>query len=119
LHHGTAVVVIRSEEGAKGCVLTASTADISQTVQIGFVPVNEPKDDDVNEIISGGVLDMSVDELLANEKAVAVLKKHAPAFLANPMLSQIKTLSLRKLGSMGGSDLLSMEGLKELEDVFN
>jgi hypothetical protein len=64
--------------------------------------------------IKPGPLDYPLSELLADEKTAALLKAHLPELMNNPMLGSIKSMSLRKLSTMGGG-MLSQNVLGVLE----
>jgi beta-galactosidase len=123
LYHGTALAVIRSEERAKGCRLSATMKNgISASLEIGFLPVeSEPKKETVDMIISelkSGVLDIPIGELLDNERTLMVLKEYLSELIKNPMISQMRGLSLRKISSADSSGFLSAEKMKTLEEVL-
>jgi beta-galactosidase len=118
LYRGTALAVIRSEERAKGCVLTAAMKDgVSASLKIGFTPVEIPQDGLIGEI-KAGPLDDPLSRLLANEKALAVLNKYLPELIGNPMLNQIKSMSIRKLASMGNADMLPPDKVQVIEEAL-
>jgi hypothetical protein len=66
----------------------------------------------INEV-KPGVLDIPIGELLGNERTLAVLKKHLPELIKNPMLEKMRVLSLKKLTAMGGVGSLSVEKMEE------
>jgi beta-galactosidase len=121
LYHGTALAVIRSEEGVKGCMFSAVMANgISASMEIGFLS-SDNNAETVDTIISEvkpGVLDKPLGELLDNERTHAVLKKHLPELTGNPMLNQMRGLSLGKLAGMDTSGAFSSEKLNALEKAL-
>jgi beta-galactosidase len=118
LYHGRALAVIRGEEGAKGCLLTAKLENGAQAeIAIGFTPVTPPDETLIHEI-KPGPLDSPLSELLANEKASALLQAELPDLMNNPMLGHIKSMSLRKLSTMGGG-MLPQNVLASLEQKLN
>lgn len=102
LYHGMALAVIRSEEGGKGCLVTAQLKNLpADSLGIGFAPVQPTAQPYISET-SAGPLDLPLGELLANEKVLAVLKDQMGYLLENPMLNAMKSMSLKKLLGMGG-----------------
>jgi hypothetical protein len=93
------------------------TAKLENGVQaetaIGFTPVTPPDESLIHEI-RPGPLDSPLSELLANEKAASLLREELPELMNNPMLVHIKSMSLRKLASMGGG-MFPVGVLKSLE----
>ena len=115
LFEGTAMAVIRSEAGAKGCLVEVTLENgIKAQIPIGFSAVQE-KNAPVQDV-KPGVLDLSLGDLLENEKATAVLRKILGPMLDSPMLNSMKGLSLKKLTSMGGQTI-PPEVVKELEQI--
>jgi hypothetical protein len=118
LYHGRALAVIRGEEGAQGCLLTAKLeSGVQAEIAIGFTPVTPPEETLIHEI-KPGPLDSPLSELLANEKASALLQAELPDLMNNPMLGHIKSMSLRKLAAMGGG-MLQADTLKSLEQKLH
>jgi beta-galactosidase len=114
LYHGRALAVIRGEEGAKGCTLTAKLENgVQAETAIGFTPVTPPDESLIHEI-KPGPLDSPLSVLLADEKAASLLRAELPDLMNNPMLVHIKSMSLRKLAGMGG-DMIPAGVLKSLE----
>jgi beta-galactosidase len=116
LYHGTALAVIRSEEGTKGCMLSVTMNGVTASLRIGFMPAGTQPDDIITEIKIGGPLDTPLSELLDNEKAIAILKQHLPELMGNPMLNQIKSMSIRKLASMENADMLPPDKVLIIEE---
>ncbi|WP_353217245.1 hypothetical protein [Sandarakinorhabdus sp.] len=50
-------------------------------------------------------LDSPIEQLLANEKAKAVIDARIPGLSSHPMLDQFKTMSLKELLPMAGGQL--------------
>lgn len=102
LYQGKALAVIRGEAGARGCLVEARMdGDMTSGVGIGFIPSAGLDESYVAESKSGP-MDLPLGELMENEKALAALKAHVPILLENPMLNAMKSMSLKKLLSMGG-----------------
>jgi beta-galactosidase len=123
LYHGIALAVVRSKERAKGCVFSAAMKNgISASLVIGFLPVESgPKNVTPDIIISelkSGVLDTPIGELLDNKRTLIVLKEHLPELIENPMINQMRGLSLRKIAGIDGSGFLSSEKMKKLEKAL-
>ena len=113
LFEGTAMAIIRSEAGAKGCMVEATLANgIKAQIPIVFTAIEE-KASPVQDA-KPGVLDLPLGKLLENEKAVTVLRKVLGPMLDSPMLDSMKGLSLKKLTSMGGQ-AIPREAVEELE----
>ena len=109
------MAVIRSEAGAKGCMVEATLANgIKAQIPIGFSAVCE-KNDPVQDV-KPEVLDLPLGELLENEKATAVLRQILGSMLDSPMLNSMKGLNLKKLTGMGGRTI-PPELVKELEQL--
>ena len=116
LFEGTAQAIIRSEAGAKGCMVEVTLASgIKAQIPIGFSAVSE-KSAPVQDA-KPGVLDLPLGELLKNEKAVAVLCQIFGPVLDSPMLDSMKGMSLKKLAGMGGQTI-PPEAVKELEQLI-
>ena len=110
LYQGVALAVIRSEEGSKGCLITATLEGRpADSLGIGFAPA-EASNPYVSEV-SSGPMDLPLGELLEDERALAVLKEKMGDLLNNPMLNAMKGMSLKKLLGMGG--MAAPEGLAE------
>lgn len=105
LYNGIALAVIRSTPGSRGCLVNATLNGETFTLPVGFTPVEEIKSDYVGEPKQGGALDLPLGDLLANEKALAVLRSILGPMLDNPMIASMKGMSLRKILSMGGQSL--------------
>jgi hypothetical protein len=50
-------------------------------------------------------LDLTIEQLLANEKTKAVLDARIPGLSSHPMLDQFKAMSLKQLQPMSGGQL--------------
>ncbi len=116
LHQGKALAVIRSESGARGCLVEASM-DGCESVKlgIGFTPAT--KDETYVAESKEGPLDLPLGVLLENEKALAALQTYLPILLNNPMLNAMKSMSLKKLLSMGAMSVPA-ELSTALEEAF-
>lgn len=100
LYQGKALAVIRSEIGTRGCLVEVSMDGCgSAKLGIGFVPAT--KDETYVAESKEGPLDIPLGVLLENEKALAALQTYLPILLNNPMLNAMKSMSLKKLLSMG------------------
>ena len=109
------MAVIRSEAGAKGCMVEVTLANgIEAQIPIGFSAVSE-KPAPVQDA-KPGVLDLPLGKLLENEKAATVLRQIFGPVLDSPMLDSMKGMSLKKLTSMGGQTI-PPEAVKELEHL--
>lgn len=105
LQNGMALAVIRSIPGGKGCLVHATLNGETTSMSLGFTAAAEAKSEYVGEPTQGGALDAALGELMANEKALAVLRTVLGPMLDNPMIASMKGMSLRKLLSMGGQSL--------------
>ena len=104
LFEGTAMAIIRSEAGAKGCMVEVALANgIKAQIPLGFTPV-ERKEAPVQDV-KPGVLDLPLGKLLENENAVAVLRRFLGPMLDSPMLDAMKGMSLKKLSGLGGMQI--------------
>ena len=103
LYDGAAMAIIRSEGGAKGALLRVTLGDLVAELGIGFTPV-AAQSLPVHEAAPSAA-DLPLGTLLENEKARAVLAKVLGPMLESPMLAQMKSMSLKKLLSMGGQTL--------------
>jgi beta-galactosidase len=118
VYHGAALAVVRSGEGTKGCMFTAAMKNgISASLGIGFIPAVPQTDDTVSEI-KPGVLDTALGELMRNERTFAVLKQYLPELMDNPMLNQMKSISLRKIAGTSGPDILPPEKIAGIEETL-
>lgn len=116
LYQGKALAVIRSESGGRGCLVEVSMEGCeSAKLGIGFVPA--AKDETYVAESKEGPLDLPLGVLLENEKALAALQIHLPILLNNPMLNAMKSMSLKKLLSMGAMSIPA-ELVKALEEAF-
>jgi beta-galactosidase len=110
LFNGKALAAIRCITGTKGCVIsTAMKNGISASLEISFIPA-ESENETTNIVISElrpSVLDLTIGELLDNERTMIELKKQMPELFENPMLNNMRGLSLRKMSSMSGSELFT------------
>lgn len=104
LYGGEALAVVRSEAGAKGALLTAELGGIKAELGIGFTPVEKEAQPLIHEARPGAV-DLPLGDLLSNEKAHEILAQVMGPLLENPMIAQMKSMSLKKLLSMGGQTL--------------
>ena len=115
LYEGTAMAIIRSEAGGKGCMVEVTLENgIKAQIPIDFSTVC--KENDLVQDVKSGALDLPLGELLENEKAMAVLRKIMGPMLDSPMLGSMKGFSLKKLTSMGGQTI-PPELVKELEQI--
>ena len=105
LQNGRALAVIRSIPGGRGCLVHATLNGETSSIPLGFTAVAEAKSEYVGEPASGGALDATLGTLMANEKALAVLRTILGPMLDNPMIASMKGMRLRKLLSMGGQSL--------------
>lgn len=103
LYDGAAMAIIRSEGGAKGALLRVTLGELVAELGIGFTPV-AAQSLPVHEAAPSAA-DLPLGTLLENEKARAVLAKVLGPMLESPMLAQMKSMSLKKLLSMGGQAL--------------
>ncbi len=103
LYHGMALIAVRSTKGARGCLIKVTMGELEAQTGLGFTPV-EAEDDLVSEAASGAV-DLTLGELLTNEKAAAILQNGMGQLLNSPMLEAMKGMSLRKLMGMGGQSI--------------
>ena len=103
LYDGAAMAIIRSEGGAKGALLRVTLGELVTELGIGFTPV-AAQSLPVHEAAPSAA-DLPLGTLLENEKARAVLAKVLGPMLESPMLAQMKSMSLKKLLSMGGQAL--------------
>ena len=100
LYQGKALAVIRSESGGRGCLVEVSM-DGCESVKLGIGFAPAAKDETYVAETKEGPLDLPLGILLENEKALAALQTHLPILLNNPMLNAMKSMSLKKLLSMG------------------
>ena len=116
LYQGKALAVIRSESGARGCLVEASMDGCEGAkLGIGFAPA--AKDETYVAESKEGPLDLPLGILLDNEKARSALQTHLPILLNNPMLNAMKSMSLKKLLSMGAMSIPA-ELNTALEEAF-
>ena len=97
------MAIIRSEGGAKGALLRVTLGELVAELGTGFTPV-AAQSLPVHEAAPSAA-DLPLGTLLENEKARAVLAKVLGPMLESPMLAQMKSMSLKKLLSMGGQTL--------------
>ncbi len=117
LYQGKALAVIRSERDARGCLMEVSM-DGSETTKLGVGFALAPMEDETYVAESKeGPLDLPLGVLMENEKALAALGKFLPVLLNNPMLGAIKSMSLKKLLSMGAMPI-SPELTVALEEAY-
>ena len=109
MFEGTAMAVIRSERGAKGCMVEASLGGITARLPIGFTAVEEPAAP-VHDV-TPGPLDLPLGELMADPGAMEVLKTYLAPIVDNPMASAMQGMSLKKIFSM--SHMSAPEGLEQ------
>jgi len=109
MFEGTVMAVIRSERGAKGCMVEASLGGITTRLPIEFTAV----EDAVGPVhdVTPGPLDLPLDELMEDPGTLAVLKTYLGAMADNPMIGAMKDMSLKKIFSMGGQS--APEGLED------
>ena len=100
LYHGMALAVVKGERGAK---ITACLGEVQAECFVAFD--SAPDENDYVSDAKSGAADLTLGELLANEKAAAILQNAMGELLRNPMLEAMKGMSLRKLMSMGGQAL--------------
>lgn len=105
LYHGMALAVIRSTAGSRDCLINATINGETFTLPMGFSPVEETANEYVGEPKQGGALDLPLGDLMANEKALAVLRTILGPMLDNPMIGAMKGMSLRKIMRMSGQSL--------------
>lgn len=105
LYHGMALAVVRSAPGGRGCLLNAALNGESTTLPLGFTGAEEAISEYFEEPTQGGALDLPLGDLMANEKALTVLRSILGPMLDNPMIASMKGMSLRKLLSMGSQSL--------------
>ena len=104
LYQGKALAVIRSESGTRGCLVEVSMDGCeSAKLGIGFSPA--AKEESYVAESKEGPLDLPLGVLLESEKAMAALRTHLPILLNNPMLNAMKSMSLKKLLSMGAMSI--------------
>ena len=116
LYQGKALAVIRSESGGRGCLVEVSM-DGCESVKLGIGFAPAAKDETYVAEPKEGPLDLPLGILLENEKALAALQTHLPILLNNPMLNAMKSMSLKKLLSMGAMSIPA-ELAKALEEAF-
>lgn len=100
LYHGMALAAVTGGRGAK---ITVSLGEIKAECFVAFDGASD-ENDYVSDAKSGAA-DLTLGELLAHEKAAAILRNAMGQLLNNPMLEAMKGMSLRKLLSMGGQAL--------------
>lgn len=105
LYQGRALAVIRSTLNSPGCLVKAEFQGSTASLPIGFSPIKESQSAYIGEPSVGGAMDLPLGELMANEKALAVLRSVLGSMLDSPMMGAMKGMSLRKLLSMGGQSL--------------
>ena len=88
---------------ALGALLRVTLGELVAELGIGFTPV-AAQSLPVHEAAPSAA-DLPLGTLLENEKARAVLAKVLGPMLESPMLAQMKSMSLKKLLSMGGQAL--------------
>lgn len=116
LFEGTAMAIIRSDVGAKGCLVEVTLhGDITAQIPIGYSAVCE-KNVPVQDM-KPGVLDLPLEKLLENDGTMAVLRRIMGSVLDSPMLNSMKGLSLKKLTAMGGQTI-PLEIAGELEQIM-
>jgi alpha-N-arabinofuranosidase len=103
----------RSYTGTMIGVFCEDGVGLMSRFEMTIVPEEKP----VCELKTGP-LDYPLSELLANEKAASLLQAELPELMNNPMLENIKSMSLRKLSTMGGG-MLSQNVLNVLEQKLN
>ena len=109
MFEGTVMAVIRSERGAKGCMVEASLGGVTARLPIGFTSVETP--DALVHDVKPGPLDLPLGELMENAGAMEVLKTYLAAIVDNPMVSAMQGMSLKKIFSM--SRMTAPEGLEQ------
>lgn len=109
LFEGTAMAVIHSERGAKGCMVEASLGEITARLPIGFTAVEEPAAP-VHDV-KPGPLDLPLGELMADPGAMEVLKTYLAPIVDNPMVSAMQGMSLKKIFSI--SRMSAPDGLEQ------
>lgn len=114
LYNGKALIAVRSTKGGKGCLVKVRMGEMEESIAIGFAPVQE--EESLVKEMDASAADLPLGELLANEKAAAVLQKYMPELFSNPMLEAMKGMSLKKLLSMGGQSL-SPQVIDELNEA--
>lgn len=105
LYHGKALAVIRSTLNSLGCLVNAEFHGSTASLPIDFAPIKELQSAYIGEPSVGGAMDLPLGELMANEKALTVLRRVLGPMLDSPMIGAMKGMSLRKLLSMGGQSL--------------
>lgn len=105
LFEGSAMAVLRSEPGAKGCLLEVTLGEgehaIKAQLTIGFAAVEMPAAP-VHDVLPS-LLDKPLGALMENPAALAVLRQHLVAIVDSPMVSAMKGMSLKKLFAMSGA----------------
>ena len=100
MYNGMALAVIKGDNAA---LVTAELDGVKAEAVVRFTK-SEENAEFVTEAAAGAI-DLSLGELLDNPKTCEALNKYLGAMLQNPMLSAMRSMSLRKLISMGGMDL--------------
>lgn len=116
MYCGKAMAIVRGGAGDRGGVLTVKLNGNSFETFVVFAPVAPEKNDYVTDSLPSAA-DLKLGELMANEKALKVLKKHLGQMLENPMIEAMKGMTLSKLLSMGGQGV-SEQLKKELNQAM-
>ena len=61
--------------------------------------------------------DSTIDDLLANEKAKAVMEKHVPGLSTHPALAMVKSMSLKAVAAFPQANISSDKLAAIIEDL--
>ena len=104
LFEGTAMAVIRSDPGAKGCMVEVELENgVKTQLPIGFTPVSAqsaPVQD-----VKPGAVNLPLEELVKHERTLPILRQILGEMIDGPMFSAVKSMSLKKLTGMSGQTL--------------
>lgn len=102
MFEGKALAVIKSSSENKECRVDVTLeGQFGNQIVIPFTKVGEPTVDWVSEP-KRSALELPLEELLEKEQAKDILNRLVPGILENPMLVHMKSMTLKKMASMGG-----------------
>lgn len=107
LFNGTAMAVIRSGKGGKGCIVEVSMNDeIKTNLKVEFNPLDAIVNSMIGET-KGGVTELTLGELLDNENAAIAIKNFLGGSMESSMLAAVRGLTLKKLSAISGKSIPS------------
>lgn len=101
LYNGKALLAIKSDSKENLCKVKISLDNITKEIEIPLVHKEEKESLYVKEVVDGA-LNLTIGELLDNSETKKVLEEFLPELVNNPMISRMKSMTLKKISSMSG-----------------